>query len=182
MWGTHSGKAWLFNLSGTYVGFRTSQRRLMVRYGRAVLSRGFRSRRLTAATRHEFVVAKAQGRIRDVLWQRGVVWRRELERAVCEVGFDFRSTPAEERVEPAELSEAVKHLLKRKVIEQHRQTIFSTPAVFWSLTGAVERDGGQILRRKSEAVKVFMKISKGQHGCRTPCRGHTPARSSSRWR
>lgn len=63
-------------------------------------------------------VATARRRILRVLDRRTVVYFRELERQVCEVGFNFATTPPSERPEPVHFGEALNDLLSPEPAEE----------------------------------------------------------------
>src|SRR4029077_10703854 len=61
-----------------------------------------------SATLYAERVTYAKQRALRVLQARVVTYRRELERQVCEVGYDFRKAKDDERTEPHHFSEAIR--------------------------------------------------------------------------
>src|SRR5258708_15054789 len=93
----------------------------------------------------------------DILRRRVTCYRRELERQVCEVNFDFVKAAPEERVEPHHFSEAIKALVEAKQIDEHIVELGSTPYRFWSLAGLDETTVQAVLAAKVQALLVFIK-------------------------
>lgn len=94
----------------------------------------------------------------DILRRRVTCYRRELERQVCEVNFDFVKAAPEERVEPHHFSEAIKALVEAKQVDEHIVELGSTPYRFWSLAGRDDTTVQAVLARKVRAFTVFNKI------------------------
>jgi len=86
------------------------------------------------------------------------MYRRELERQVCEVGFDYRTAPPEDRPEPHHFSEAIRLAIADKKVSEHKVQIRGNPYLFWSWSstrrGALEAH----LRRKVAALEVFLGV------------------------
>ena len=108
-------------------------------------------------------VDHAKHKTLDILRRRVACYRRELERQVCEVNFDFVKAAPEERVEPHHFSEAIKALVDGGAVNEHPVKLGSTSFRFWSLAGVEGPTVEAILAKKVEAFKVFNKVE------------HTPA-------
>jgi hypothetical protein len=104
-------------------------------------------------------VAAASTRILRVLRHRGVTYRRELERQVCEVGFDFATTPRWQRPEPHHLSEAIRALVQAGTVEEASVPLAGTPYRFWMLGSLTATTKASLLNRKVAATEVFERIA-----------------------
>ncbi len=112
-----------------------------------------------AATLYAARVAYAKSRALRVLQARVVTYRRELERQVCEVGYDFKKAKEEERAEPHHFSEAIKALKAEGSIREQVEKIANTNYVFWTSGRATARATVPVLRRKLAAASVYERIT-----------------------
>lgn len=112
-----------------------------------------------AATLYAERVTYAKQRALRVLQARVVTYRRELERQVCEVGYDFRKAKDDERTEPHHFSEAIRALKADGAIKEHVEKIANTNYVFWISGRATVRAIAPVLRRKIAAVTVYERIT-----------------------
>src|SRR5258708_13839457 len=109
-----------------------------------------RSRRAYSGSElHLRRVDHAKHKTLDILRRRVTCYRRELERQVCEVNFDFVKAAPEERVEPHHFSEAIKALVEAKQIDEHIVEIPRTPYPVWSLAGRAETTVHAVLAAKA---------------------------------
>jgi hypothetical protein len=104
-------------------------------------------------------VQYAKERALRVLQARVVAYRRELERQVCEVGFDFKKAKPEERTEPHHFSDAIKDLKSEGSISEHTVKIANTNYIFWASGKAASRVIAPVLRRKIAAVRVYEHVA-----------------------
>jgi len=125
---------------------------------RAVLA-AQRSPKSGGATLYAARVAHAKQRALRVLQARVVTYRRELERQVCEVGFDFKKADDEERTEPHHFSDAIKALKEEGSIKEHVEKIANTNYVFWISGRAPGRAISPVLRRKLAAATVYERVT-----------------------
>lgn len=122
-------------------------------------AKGSRQRRGGSASElHQRRVDHARLKILDILRRRVVCYRRELERQVCEVNFDFVKAAPEERLEPHHFSEAIQALVDSGAVTEHSEEIGSTPYRFWWLTEVEKATSGAVLARKVKAFTVFNMI------------------------
>ncbi len=111
------------------------------------------------ATLYAERVLYAKQRALRVLQARVVTYRRELERQVCEVGYDFRKAKDGERTEPHHFSDAIKSLKAEGAIKEHVEKIANTNYVFWISGRAAARAIAPVLRRKLDAATVYERIT-----------------------
>lgn len=103
-------------------------------------------------------IAAARERALVVLHRRIACYRRELERLVCEVGFNFVTTPHWQQPEPYHLTEAIKALVDERLVVEHDVEINGTSYRFWSHGKATPESTEAVLQRKVAAVTVFQTV------------------------
>lgn len=107
------------------------------------------SARMSAEELHAARVKTAKRRVLRVLRARVVAYRRELERQVCEVGFNFATAEPADRPEPEHFSPAIEQLRASGEIGQRHVSIGAVKYVFWHSTDASSGTIEPVLERKS---------------------------------
>lgn len=108
---------------------------------------------------YERRVSYAKRRIMSVLRYWVLAYRRELERQVCEVGFDYANAPAHQRTEPHHFSEAITVLVDEGKIEPFSIQIGNKPFQFWANSAAGEAARKAVFERKERALRVFEAVA-----------------------
>lgn len=115
--------------------------------------------RATAPEVHRSRVAAAELRILQVLEKRTVCYSRELERQVCEVGFNFALTPAQERPEPVHYGEAIR-LLRGRFIVPIPAEVLGQRATFYTRTTASEAEVDRALETKVAYATAYQRVER----------------------
>src|SRR5438128_2634063 len=109
-------------------------------------------------------VAAARNRLGVVLARRRVAYYRELERQVCEVGFDFRTAPQSQRPEPVHFTVALKAAEQDgEVYPPIVRRILNTPVRFYALTDTDPDDIEAGLEQKAASVTAYLRVEKNAH-------------------
>jgi len=151
---------------------------------RARKTAGQRSRPLSAEELYQGRVAYSKNRILRVLRGRIAVYRRELERQVCEVGFSFKDAPPEHRPEPHHMTAAIAALKAEEAIKERTLRFKGTPYVFWSLASVGTPTVEAVMERKTRAHAVFQTIEHNPalSGYHAESIHHKALTSAGQWR
>jgi hypothetical protein len=138
---------------------------------------------LSAEELHEARVNTAKRRVVRVLRARVVAYRRELERQVCEVGFNFATAGPEDRPEPEHFSRAIEQLAARGEIGQRHVSIGAVKYVFWHSADASDGTIEPVLERKFNAFQVYNRIERipEKSGYHAEWIHHESILSTERW-
>jgi hypothetical protein len=109
----------------------------------------------------------ARDRILAVLRARVVCYSRELERRVCEVGYDFRTTPINRIADPVHYTAAMTSLRRAKRVRPVDLQIDGHSYRFFHLESAAADAVRTALERKAQAVAAYMRIER-----QPPLSGH----------
>lgn len=112
---------------------------------------------MSAAAVHASRVDAARRGIERALQRRVATYRRELERQVCEVGFDYRTTPPHRRPEPHQFSEAIQAMVVAGDIGEREVKIRNQPYRFWHRSGVNQATVDAVLARKVAALDVVLR-------------------------
>src|SRR5947209_18407502 len=104
-------------------------------------------------------VAAARVRVVQILTRRVVCYSRELERQVCEVGFDFKRTPPNRRPEPVHYGQAIKSLRRRDIVAMPTKAAGGT-FQFLALAGLPDDAVQAVLRRKVRSLTAYMRVER----------------------
>jgi hypothetical protein len=104
-------------------------------------------------------VAAAEVRIMRVLEKRGVCYSKELERQVCEVGFNFAVTPAAERPEPVHYGEAI-GLLRAAHIVHLPAEVLDQAATFYARADLPPGERAKALAQKIRHVTAYQRVER----------------------
>ena len=116
-------------------------------------------------------VGTARYRIIRVLQKRVVAYSRELERQVCEVGFNFATTPPNQRPEPVHYNEAMQQLTdpepdadgeqpEPEVIRLPVEVLPNTKVTFFTLAWGDREEKQEALDRKIAALRAYLRVEK----------------------
>ena len=112
-------------------------------------------------------IAYSRSRIIRVLERRHVAYYRELERQVCEVGYNFAATPTKLRPEPLHYDRALKQLVASGELREYNAQILGRNARFFARSAERDADVLTAFSSKVNSVTAFMRVEQ-----RPPLAGH----------
>jgi hypothetical protein len=136
---------------------------------RAQLLAQLAARRRRRPAIHYMRVATANRRILGVLERRVVAYSRELERQVCEVGFNFATAPPGERPEPVHYGEALRALEHPDTDDEEAEppdplvlrllaNVIGKQIALFTLNSGSRADKKEALDRKLVAIRAYLRV------------------------